>query len=335
VVLPSGTQIQVRVNDSLSSATAQEGDRFTGVLAAPVIVDGKTIFPEGSNVSGRVIEAAPSGRLSSSGVLKLTLNSIQSGPRVANISTEPYLIQGESHTKSNTQKIGGGAALGAIIGAIAGGGKGAAIGATVGAGAGAGAAAATGKKEASVEAEAELEFITSHDANVATLSPEQQEQRRAEETPRLQTRSGEPVPVENAQVTPAPAAAPAPAPGASANPEPTPPAASSNGRNLYVFNLRDRRVINQCLAENRDQTPAAPATTSSVQPPIKGRQHVDILARNTQLSASLQKKVRPLPYACERQLPPLPQDLERVVYGDSVMLLNSSGRIVDIFQLEK
>jgi len=53
------------------------------------------------------------------------------------IETEPFEKHGESSTKENVAKVGGGAALGAIIGAIAGGGKGDAIGAGAGAGAGA------------------------------------------------------------------------------------------------------------------------------------------------------------------------------------------------------
>ena len=339
-VIPAGTQLQVRINDDLSSATAQEGDRFSGVLVSPIVVNDTTLFPAGAEVKGSVLEAAPSGRLSSSGVLKLTLRSLQSGPKVANINTEPFLIQGESHTKSNTTKIGGGAALGAIIGAVAGGAKGAAIGATVGAGAGAGAAAATGKREATVEPEAELQFVTAYDARVTTLSPEQQQERRREETPTLQTRPGsptntatEPPVTQTAQAGPSQGqgkmgSTPSPAPSAK-TPEEAGQNLSANGRNLYIFNLRDKRVINHCIAENRSQLPAGLTDPNQVPAGLERE-----LVRNGQLPAALQRKVQSLPYACERQLPPLPEDVERVIYANRVMLLNSASRILDIFPLD-
>ena len=87
------------------------------------------------------------------------------------IHVEPLVIKGESHSKSNVTKIGGGAALGAVIGAIAGGGKGAAIGTLAGGAAGTGAAAATGKKPAIVESEAVLTFVTSSASASATPPP--------------------------------------------------------------------------------------------------------------------------------------------------------------------
>ena len=89
-------------------------------------------------------------------MLELMLVSIGN----TNVSSQPFVIKGVSHTKSNVTKIGGGAAAGAIIGGIVGGGKGAAVGAGVGAGAGTATAAATGKKPAKLESEAVLTFVS-------------------------------------------------------------------------------------------------------------------------------------------------------------------------------
>lgn len=161
MVIPAGTQVTVRISNNLSSEYARAGDSFRGSLVEPIVVDGRTVFPAGSEVTGRVLYAHPSGRLSDPGVLDLGLTSISSDGRTAQINTDPFRIKGESHTKSNVTKIGGMAAAGAIIGAIAGGGKGAAIGAGAGAAAGTGMAAATGKKDAKVEAEAVLSWTTS------------------------------------------------------------------------------------------------------------------------------------------------------------------------------
>ena len=156
--IPAGTSLQVRIIDKLSSETANVGDSFQGTLAAPVVVNGRTLFSKGTDVTGEVLRVERSGRLSTPGELHLILRTIRSAGRTYNL--EPFMVKGESHAKSNVTKIGGGAGLGALIGAIAGGGKGAAIGAGVGAAAGTGVAAGTGKKPAEVESEAVLTWVT-------------------------------------------------------------------------------------------------------------------------------------------------------------------------------
>ncbi len=166
-VIPAGTAVSVRMTDELSSGKSKAGDSFRGTLERAIVSGSTTLYPKGADVTGRVIAVKGSGRLSDPGILELELTSVSSGSKKSSVTTEPFVIKGESHTKSNVTKIGGGAAAGAIIGAIAGGGKGAAIGAGVGAAAGTGVAAATGKKEASVESEAVLNFTTS--AASATL----------------------------------------------------------------------------------------------------------------------------------------------------------------------
>src|SRR5205807_227853 len=135
------------------------------VLTQSLNVNGRTAFPRGATVTGQVTSVKKSGRLSDPGVLELMLVSINN----ASISSQPFVIKGASHTKSNVTKIGGGTAAGAVIGGIVGGGKGAAIGAGVGAGAGTATAAATGKKPASVESEAVLQFV-SGDSPVRTAN---------------------------------------------------------------------------------------------------------------------------------------------------------------------
>ena len=168
VTIPAGTQVTVRMIDALSSETAQQGQEFRGSLEYPLLVDGREVLPRGADVTGRVVGVHKSGRLSDPGVLELELTSVGAGSRQTSIATERFVIKGESHTKSNATKIGGGAALGAIIGGIAGGGKGAAIGAGAGAAAGTGVAAATGKKNATIDSEAVLNWNTVDDAVVGT-----------------------------------------------------------------------------------------------------------------------------------------------------------------------
>jgi hypothetical protein len=152
--IPSGTHVTIRLDSAISSATAHTGDSFTASLAKDVVVNGQTVAKAGSPVQGKVAYARSSGRLSKPGVVTIRVTSIAG----QTVRTGTVSRQGQSHTKSNATKIGGGAAAGAVIGALAGGGKGAAIGAGVGAGAGTGVAAATGKKEAVIPSESALGF---------------------------------------------------------------------------------------------------------------------------------------------------------------------------------
>lgn len=168
--IPAGSLVHVRITEDLSSETAQPGDTFHGVLENSIEVNGKTVYPRGAAVTGRVRAVESSGRLHHPGVLKLELIRVESGGKSSTLTTEPWLLKGKSHTKSNVTKIGGGAAAGAIIGAIAGGGRGAAIGAGVGAAAGTGVAAATGKQPATVESESLVTFTTVSPATATTAA---------------------------------------------------------------------------------------------------------------------------------------------------------------------
>lgn len=152
--LPVGSRVIVRLNTQLDSATATQGQAWSGTTASDILVGGRVAIPAGSPVSGIVTDAKSSGRLHGNGVLSLQATSVNG---IA-IATDTLTRDGAGHTKSNVAKIGGGAAAGAILGGLFGGGKGAAIGTVVGAGAGTAGAAATGKREATIPAETALTF---------------------------------------------------------------------------------------------------------------------------------------------------------------------------------
>ena len=156
--IPQETRLLVRLDSTVSSATAQVGDIVAANLAGDLVVDGKVLAKAGTPVRAIVTYARSSGRFSDPGYVTVRLDSIDIDGQRYRLHSTAIRDEGNGHTRSNAEKIGGGAGLGAIIGAIAGGGKGALIGGLVGGGAGTGFAAATGKHPAELPAETVYTF---------------------------------------------------------------------------------------------------------------------------------------------------------------------------------
>lgn len=158
VTIPEGTPIAIRMQETLSSASARPGEQFDAILDDPILVDERTVVPRGVPVVGRVVEARHSGHLNNSGYLRITLVSITLQGKPVPVQTSSLFAMGGAHKNRNLALIGGGAGAGTLIGALAGGGKGALIGGLVGAGAGTGTAYLTGKKDVGFGAERRLLF---------------------------------------------------------------------------------------------------------------------------------------------------------------------------------
>jgi hypothetical protein len=139
--LPAGTQVSVRSEETIDSATAVEGQTYAAEIADDVLdANGDVVIPHGSNAQIVIRSASKGGRFRGASDLVLDLKSITVEGQQYSISTTDLKESGKQGLGANTRTAeytGGAAALGAIIGAIAGGGKGAAIGAGAGAGAGA------------------------------------------------------------------------------------------------------------------------------------------------------------------------------------------------------
>lgn len=143
VTIEPGTTVEVRLDHGVSSKTSFAGERFSGKLAKAIVMDGKMIAPEGTEFSGKVMEADPAGHLAGGAKLKIALNSFSLEGTEYPIHCSEIVRVSQGQGKRTAKFAGGGAVIGAAVGALAHGKKGALIGAAVGAGAGAAGSAAT------------------------------------------------------------------------------------------------------------------------------------------------------------------------------------------------
>ncbi len=158
LVVPANASIYVRLQQPISSETAQAGQNFSAVLDEQLAVDGQTLAPTGTVVTGTIVAARESGHLNNAGYLRITLSSITLNGKTVPLQTNSVFVSGGSYKKRNLAFIGGGASGGTLLGALVGGGKGALIGSAVGATGGTTAAYVTGKKEVGFVAERRLGF---------------------------------------------------------------------------------------------------------------------------------------------------------------------------------
>jgi hypothetical protein len=158
IVLPAGTQIPVRLGQSLDTKRDRPGASFVAHLASPVLHNGQVVLPRGTLCRGHLVESKPSGRLKGRAVMSLSLDSLELNGNRYTISTTRAARVSAAHKKRNLALIGGGAGTGAAIGAMAGGGVGALVGAGAGAAAGTTGAVITGKRNVHLPAETRLRF---------------------------------------------------------------------------------------------------------------------------------------------------------------------------------
>ena len=170
ITVPEQTAIHVTLDQGISSNQNRPGDHFEATISEPVVLNDKTVIPQGTPVEGLVVDARPSGHLRGRAHLQLTLESMQLNGKTYDLKTSTSYRRGGDHKKRNWALIGGGAGGGALIGAAAAGGKGALIGGPIGAGAGTAVAYFTGKKDIHLRPETQLEFRLNQPVTVDTKS---------------------------------------------------------------------------------------------------------------------------------------------------------------------
>ncbi|HLR05210.1 MAG TPA: hypothetical protein VK117_05320 [Pyrinomonadaceae bacterium] len=163
VLVPVGTNLKVRLNETLSSKESRAGDKFTAAVLDPVRFNEATVH-------GHIRSILKSGKVTGRTTMNLAFDSIDLTDNrhgvVHGYVTKVYGSNGTTDQEGGVQSSGRGnqtlkrsgigAAAGAIIGGIAGGGKGAAIGLILGGAGGAGSLAIKGSKELKLESGTEM-----------------------------------------------------------------------------------------------------------------------------------------------------------------------------------
>lgn len=165
-----GTNLKVRLEDTLSSKDSRVGDRFTATVLDPVR------FNEGT-ATGHISSIQKSGKIKGRTSMNLAFDSIRLsdgrngtmhgyvtrvyGSDSGRVDNEGGVESG-SRTNQTIKRGAIGAGAGAILGAIVGGGKGAAIGLILGGAGGAGSLAVQGSKELKLESGTELLVRVTH-----------------------------------------------------------------------------------------------------------------------------------------------------------------------------
>lgn len=135
--VPAGSELMLALDNPLDSSQNHEGDTFTARVVQSVVVNGKTIVPEGAKVEGRVTEAVPAKKGAGKGKLALAFDKLRfpDGYRTDIVGT--FEEVSASKKGRNAKVIGGSAVGGAILGRIFGKGtKSAVVGSIIGGAAG-------------------------------------------------------------------------------------------------------------------------------------------------------------------------------------------------------
>jgi hypothetical protein len=129
-----GTELDVRLGQSLSSATNLVEDRFEATTMVDLREGDRVIIPAGSVMRGVVSSVTKAGRVERTGKLTVAFDQVTINRRAFPIrGTVTQALESEG-IKGEAGKIGAGAGVGAIIGGILGGFKGALAGILIGGG---------------------------------------------------------------------------------------------------------------------------------------------------------------------------------------------------------
>ena len=74
-VVPSGTELRLRIDDTLSTDRSMRGDKFSATLLDALVANGTTVLPAGTHMCGHVAWNKPAGILKGRAQLVLALDA--------------------------------------------------------------------------------------------------------------------------------------------------------------------------------------------------------------------------------------------------------------------
>jgi hypothetical protein len=132
--IPVGQEIDVRIQQELTSDTAQVEDRFEATTVVDLNEGDRVLIPAGSMMRGIVTSVNRASRTDRKGSLTVSFNQVTvRGRSYPMRGTVVDTIESEG-IRGEAARIGAGSAVGAIIGGIVGGVKGALLGVLIGGG---------------------------------------------------------------------------------------------------------------------------------------------------------------------------------------------------------
>ena len=148
ITIPAGTRLPIVLDTAVGSDISRIEQPVTAHITRPLTIDGATVIPARSRVSGVVTDARRSGKVKGRAHVSMRFDTLTlpDGERYR-IATSGIGRTAPATKKKDALEIGGGAAGGALVGAIVGGKNGAAIGSAAGGGAGTAVVLSTRGKE--------------------------------------------------------------------------------------------------------------------------------------------------------------------------------------------
>ncbi len=163
VQVPAGTELAIRIDQRISVKNSRAGDRFNGNVVDPVLSNGTVVIPNGTPVSGRIVESHHGGHFRGRSVLELRLTAMTLNGYEYPLDTHDTVRTRKGKGRRSAGIIGGMTGAGMLIGGLATGGVGLAIGAAAGAGGGTAIAGLTGNHNLDIPAESVVHFRLADD----------------------------------------------------------------------------------------------------------------------------------------------------------------------------
>jgi hypothetical protein len=132
--IPSGSEVDVRLQTPLDSGTAKVEDRVEATTMVDLYQGNDLLVPAGSVIEGYISSVDSASRTDRKGELTIMFTRLKVNNRTYDIRAYPTQALESEGLKGEAERIGAGAGIGAIIGGILGGVKGAITGILIGGG---------------------------------------------------------------------------------------------------------------------------------------------------------------------------------------------------------